>query len=384
MLNRFQFLMAFLFFVIFLTANTGLSKARTNLRTDMLLDAGIIYDSNFYFDPANEIGVTTYSVQPGMEMWFETPNTEWSAHYNLDANYYNQSGEDDFYGHTAFLLGDIEITDRLSFELSDNFRYTRDSAQLDPLGNAAAREKFYQNRAKALFSYFFEPKFTVEAGYENWKTDYDNDSLEDSDGHQGILDLIYHLNRSASLGLEYRYWDMDYSGTIPDYTSNQVSLVARKEWMHTAIEAGVGYQNRSFDVPGLDDIEVVPYRFKLEGNSTSGKSRFSLSAEHNFNFLNLSNQGYYEADRFGATLEYDLSERITAGFHGYYQKSDYEFSSRDDDTYNITGDIDYLIKEWLAFIVSVGYETRDSAVPSQEYDNVMAMGQLQFRHSLGH
>jgi len=388
MLNRCQQLLVFLLPVFMVISLGGLSQAQTNLRTALLLDAGVAYDSNFYFDANDEIGVTTFLIQPGMEVWFETPKTEWAAHYNLDANYYDRSEEDNFYGHTAFLLGDIELTDRLSLELSDNFRYTRDSVQLDPLGNSANREKYYQNRAKALFSYYFEPKFTVEAGYQNWITDYRNGSLEDADGHQGIFDLIYHLNRSTSLDLEYHYWDMNYDGATPDYTSNQLSLVARKEWLHTALELGVGYQKRSFTAPGdsaqdPDDIEVVPYRFRIEASSTSGKSRLTMSADHNFNYLNLSSQGYYEADRYGLTIDHDLTERITAGLRGFYQKSDYEDSSRDDDTYNITGEINYLMKEWLVFLVSAGYETRNSNMSAEDYDNTTVMGQLQFKHSLG-
>lgn len=382
MANLCRLLLASLFFLLFATGSTGISKAQNNLRLDLLLDAGLIYDSNFYFDPVDEIKVTTFLVQPGVELGYETSKTEWAARYQLNANYYDRAEEDDFYGHAAFLQGDIEITDRLAFELSNNFRYTRDPANLDPLGNVAVREKYYQNRAKALFSYHFEPRFTVEAGYQNWITDYKDDLLEDAVGHQGIFDLIYHLNRSASMALEYNYWDMNYSESTPDYKSNQLSLVARMKWMHAGLEAGVGYQNRSFDAAGLDDIEVVPYFLKLETESSSGKTRFALSAEHNFNYLNLSNQGYYQADRFGFTLDYDLTERITAGLGGYYQKSDYEDSPREDDTYNITGDIKYLIKQWLVFHVAAGYETRNSTIPSQEYDNWMALGQLQFIYSI--
>ena len=89
---------------------------------------------------------------------------------------------------------------------------------------------------------------------------------------------------------------MDYDGPISDYTSNQLSLVARKEWRIVSLEAAAGYQKREFDDAGQEDIEVVPYRFTLEGRSSSQKSRFSLSAEQNFNFLDRSVQeGYYEA-----------------------------------------------------------------------------------------
>ncbi|KPK22700.1 MAG: hypothetical protein AMJ61_16955, partial [Desulfobacterales bacterium SG8_35_2] len=319
--------------------------ALTNVSSRLLLNLGIQYDSNFYFDPIDERGVTTYLIQPGIELGYETGKSEIAFNYMLDANYYDESSEDDFYGHNAFLIGDFELSDRLSFNLSDNFRYTYDTAELDDLGNIRTREKYYQNRLRALFALDFEPKFTTQFGYQNWITDYKDDTSVDSMGNQGILDLIYHLNSSTSLDLEYHYWNMDYDGPVSDYTSNQLSLVARKEFRIVDLEAAVGYQKRKFDEPALEDAEVVPYRLILNGRSSSGKSRFSLSVARNFNFLVTSDQGYYEANRFSLNLDHDLTGKITVGVRGYFQNSDYDNSIRDDDTYNILADINYQMRE---------------------------------------
>jgi hypothetical protein len=365
----------------FIYASLSLA-AQTNVTSRLLLNLGFVHDSNFYYDPVNENSVTTYLVQPGFELGYETGKSEITLRYTLDANYYDESAEDDFYGSTASLMGDFALTDRLSFNLSDNFVYTRDSADLDDLGNIRTREKYYQNRLRALFSLDFEPKFTTQFGYQNWITDYKDNISTDSMGHQGIADLIYHLNSSTSLDLEYHYWDMDYDGIVSDYTSNQLSLVARKEFRIVNMEAGVGYQKREFDEPALEDVEVVPYRFSLHGRSTSGKSRFTLSAVQNFNFLDESDEGYYEANRYSLGLEYDLTGKITVGARGYYQNSDYEDSIRDDDIYNILADINYQIRERIAFYFSAGYENRDSSIASEEYDNTEIIGQLRFSHDI--
>jgi hypothetical protein len=365
----------------FIYASLSLA-AQTNVTSRLLLNLGFVHDSNFYYDPVNENSVTTYLVQPGFELGYETGKSEITLRYTLDANYYDESAEDDFYGSTASLMGDFALTDRLSFNLSDNFVYTRDSADLDDLGNIRTREKYYQNRLRALFSLDFEPKFTTQFGYQNWITDYKDNISTDSMGHQGIADLIYHLNSSTSLDLEYHYWNMDYDGIVSDYTSNQLSLVARKEFRIVNMEAGVGYQKREFDEPALEDVEVVPYRFSLHGRSTSGKSRFTLSAAQNFNFLDESDEGYYEANRYSLGLEYDLTGKITVGARGYYQNSDYEDSIRDDDIYNILADINYQIRDRIAFYFSAAYEDRDSNIASAEYDNTEIIGQLRFSHDI--
>ena len=371
-----------LFMVSFFLDTSLCLAAQTTATSKLLFNLGLQHDSNFYYDADDERGVTTYLVQPGIELGYETAKSEIALHYMLNANYYDESGEDDFYGHTASFMGDFDMSDRLNFSLSDNFVKTRDSANIDDLGNIASRDEYYQNRLRAMLSLDFEPKFTTRFGYQNWITEYDDDNNEDSIGNQGIFDLIYHLNKSTSLDLEYHYWDMDYDEDAFDYTSNQLSLVARKEFRLVDIEAGVGYQNREFDAAGQDDIDVVPYRLNIHGRTASGKSRFSLSAEHNFNFQNTGAEGYYKANRFSSSLDYDFTKKINVGAIGYYQKSDYEDSSREDDTYNISGDINFLIKEWLVFNVTASYETRDSDFSPEEYDNSKVICQLHFSHNI--
>ena len=80
---------------------TPVLAAQNNLSSTLLFNLGIIYDSNFYFDSADERGVTTFLVQPGIELGYETGKSEFALFYMLYANYYDESAEDDFYGHTA-------------------------------------------------------------------------------------------------------------------------------------------------------------------------------------------------------------------------------------------------------------------------------------------
>ena len=116
----------------FIYASLSLA-AQTNISSTLLLNLGAIYDSNFYYNPVDERGVTTYLVQPGIDLGYETGKSEIAFHYTLDANYYDESNEDDFYGQTANFAGDFTLSDRFSFNLTDNFIKTRDSSYLDEL-----------------------------------------------------------------------------------------------------------------------------------------------------------------------------------------------------------------------------------------------------------
>ena len=380
--RRITIIILLLVAVVFI--QVSLCRAQTTFIPKALFNAGIAYDSNYYYLPEDEKSVTTYFVQPGFEIGLETPKSQVALQYRLNANYYNQSGEDDFYGHSALLLGDTELTDRLKFEVTNRFVYTRDSAQLDPVGRPASREKFFQNRLHTALSYHFEPKFTVEAGYQNWITDYKDSDLEDAVGNQGSVDLIYHLNRSAAVDLAYEYWNMDYDDRTSDYQSHLLWLKYRKQWRLVSLQAGIGYHERNYDDSDLDDNDTFIYSLELKGASKSGRSRYELSGLQNYNYLGFHpNDDYYKAYRFSGKYEYDVTMRITSGLEASYQNDDYINSPREDDTYTVTGDIGYRIKEWVELAASVSYEERDSNQGRNDYDKLIGMVELRFDFDFG-
>ena len=358
-------------------------QARTTFIPNLLLNLQTNYDSNFYYLPSDEISVVTRVVEPGFELGIETAKSLIAAHYTLSANYYNQAGEENFFGHKGLLLGEIELTDRTKLEIKDRFVYTQDPAYLDPIGLPALREKYTQNRLQLSLSYHFEPKFTVEAGYQNWITDYDEELLEHAYGNQWSIDLIYHLNRSSALDVEYQYWMMNYDGITPDYKSHLLWLKYRREWRLVNLEAGFGYHNRKYDAPGLKDSNTFIYSLSIDGSSRSGKTRYSLMGQQNYNYLGFHSNDYYRAYRFTGKLDYDWTVRITSGLELSYQNNDYINSQREDDIYKVAGDAGYLIKEWLELVFSLSYEERRSSTGVRSYDRVIALLELQIDYDIG-
>jgi hypothetical protein len=357
--------------------------ARVTIIPNVLLNLQTNYDSNFYYLSSDEKSVVTRLVEPGFEVGVETAKALIAARYTLSANYYDEAGEDDFYGHQGLLLGEVELTDRTKFDIKNRFIYTQDPGQLDPIGTPASREKYFQNRFRMALSYYFEPKFTVEVGYQNWITDYDKHELEDAKGNQGSIDLIYHLNRSSALDIEYQYWSMNYDGVTPDYNSHLLWFKYRKEWRLVALEAGVGYHKRSYDESGLSDSTTTIYNLILDGASRSGKSRYSLSGQQNYNYLGFHSNDYYKAYRFTGKYDYDWTVRITSGLEASYQNNDYINSQREDDIRKVAGDVGYLFKEWLELVMSLSYEERDSNTTSRDYDRLIALIELQFDYDIG-
>ncbi len=86
-------------------------------------------------------------------------------------------------------------------------------------------------------------------------------------------------------------------------------------------------------------------------------------------------------------------EKLPLGIKAMYQNTDYETTTgltpavttelRDDDKIEISGNLGYIITDWLQFSVAAGYEDRDSNLAGSDYTNKYFMVSLDFGYQLG-
>jgi len=358
-------------------------------------------DSNFHKAEATKREVYTYLVQPGFDFGYETAKSLISLGYTLDAYYYEdqddvpagetKAEEDDFVGHTFDFHARTKPFDRLTLGLDNSFYTTRDSGQSDIFNVSVSREKYTINRLTPSIFYEFEGRFSLGLRYRNTKTDYDVGTSEGSKEHRGMIDLIYNFSETASLDLQYQTWKRNYDLTTSDYTSNQVMLILQKQFKNFVFTAGGGYHERDFDDPALESLDEPSYRMSvLWRNAPNGpRSTFSITAEKNYNDSG-SGDSYFIAQKVTLNASHTFLEKIKVGVSGSYQNSDYERETgttpagttelRDDDTYKISGNIGYLLTDWMTFSVGGGYEERDSNINGKNYDNTTIWARLDFAY----
>ncbi|MFC1867602.1 outer membrane beta-barrel protein [Thermodesulfobacteriota bacterium] len=364
-------------------------------------------DDNFYKAENNERDIYTYLVQPGIELGYETAKSLLSLKYTLNAFYHDDQdplrpGElpadiEDYKGHTGTLNLQTSPTDRLTLGLEDSYTLTRDPGSSDVFSNSIDRDKYYINTLTPSISYGFGPKFTAGLKYRHTETDYDVAAREDSTEERPIFDLIYNLDKTTSLDLEYQHWTRDYDLVTSDYTSEQVKLVFRKQYKYFALEGGGGYHERQFDDPTLRDIDVFTYRFGLVGQNPPApeakpRSRIAIGAESNLNNSG-SGDSYFTADRYILDAGYVYKEKVPLNVRVSYQVSDYERTLgltrsgttelRDENTLTLEGSIGYIVTDWLLFTVTAGDEERESNHAGRDYENRYFMAKLDFRYDLG-
>jgi len=354
------------------------------------IETGLSHDTNYFSSQNNERPVTIYYIKPGLEFGYTTPKSNLLFDYVLSANWYDEHGdppagrvsadEYNYIGHDMQLSADTQITDLFNIGLEDAYILTRDPKSLDYYSNEIITHKYSKNKFNPKIFYQFGEKFGVGAGYTNTRIDYKSGTDEDSKENRGSFNLDYNLSRLNSLDLGYQVWEKDYANLSPDYTSNQVTLTFSRELKYYTLAAGGGYHDRNFDDPAIKDLAGFVWNLAILG--TRPQMLFSLS--QNINDTALYGD-YYIATRFYAEVGHLFLEKLNVKFKGYYQNSDYQDNpdNRQDDSWLAALRIDYLRNEIFSISLETGYETRDSTVSVNNYDNSFVLLEIKLNYNLG-
>jgi len=378
------------------------AASKFNIQPKIFTSWGL--DSNFYRAEFLEREVYTYKISPGLKVDFEGAKTSLMLDYTLDAIYYEDrdtvppnekpADDEDYLGHTFTGEARYQAFDRLLVGLNGSYYLTRDPAQSDTLSNSIDRDKYTITRITPLLFYKFGDKFNVGLRYRHTDLDYIPEDREDSKENRGIFNLVYNLNSKNSLDFEFQHWQKEYTQNTSDYLSNQVKLIFRRKLRVFDLEAGAGYQKRTFDDPGLDDESIFTYNLNLGGNwlIENRRTRVSFNVEQNLNDQSEGNN-YFIATRFVLNALHEFTRKLSGEAGAYYQISDYQntyglnsdgaIEKRMDNTYDIFGKINYKFARWLIFSVTGGYEKRDSNLAGLSYDNNYLITSLGFVYDLG-
>ncbi len=395
----------------------AVSLAKTKFLVKPMLSLSTQFDSNFYKSEENERGVFTYLVQPGIQLGAETTKSKVLLNYTLDAHFYEDKSsvpegeqsadEDNYFGHIAILEAMYSPVQHLTLGLNDSFIVTRRPAEADEFSNSIAREKYWVNRFTPGIFYEFKEQFSAGLRYRRSDIDYYESEVDDFTEHRWLFDLLYNPSRTTTLGLEHELWILESHLYGEEYISNQTQLVFEKRYKYFSFDGGVGYHNRDFKeiyYHGHEDLfnfkfsvtgqnPPPPNQMKLRGKRLlREKSHIYLAAERNFN-----NLGYYydlyEAYRFTGSIGHVFMDKIEAIIRGYYQTNKYinytgatpagNTELREDDVYDISGKIGYLIKENMSISLTAGQENRESNLAGYDYKNNYIMLSFDFNYDIG-
>ena len=178
--------------------------------------------------------------------------------------------------------------------------------------------------------------------------------------------------------------------------------MGQKRYKYFSFYGTAGYANRKF----RDFAETSEGAFVYKASITAetppppdvsrsmgqaperSKSHIYIAVERNYNSLGDS----FMANRFTFSVGHIWLRKLFTVVRGYYQVADYDYESgltpdgniavRDDDFYNISGRIGYLITKAMEVSITVGKESRNSNLAGLDYDDKFAYLRFSFGFDL--
>jgi hypothetical protein len=393
---------------------TTLGLAETKFIIKPMFTVSGQMESNFYKAPSNEREVYTYLLQPGIQLGFETPKSKVLLNYTMEAYFYDDKSDvpegadpaddENYVGHLLIFNANYALTRRATLGLRDSFYRTRTAGVYDELTNyvisdSVERRKYDINRFTPLIFIDFENRFSLGLRYrrtDRWFADTD---IDDFTEHRGIFNLLYNPTRTITLDLDYQRWAVEYDDILSgsEYTSDQIKLLLQKRYKYFSFEAGIGYHNRDFNDRDAEDVDDVNYRLAITWQNppipetTRFLGDYFIRARNHIHFAfeqNFNNLGYfydyYTCDRYTMSVGHVFYEKILARLKGYYQISDYRSPGiREDDRYDVSASIGYLISERMTLSFEAGKEQRDSNIDSYDYVDKYVMVKFDFNYDIG-
>lgn len=334
------------------------------------------YNDNWFRAEEDEVEFWVTRVSPGFSFEAVTGRSRAALDFDYSYSWHNTTDNDvsasneNYHGVDLSLDTAYRPTSRLTMGLTNEFFLTREPASTDQFSNVEDRELYWRNRLLPSLLYDIGEKGEAILGYRyerlNWVSNTDP-GQSDSDEHRGIFTLTYHFNPTNHLDLESQYWHRDYDeNDLSDYDSYQSKLIYRHEFnTYLSGEAGAGYQHRDYDDSDLGDEDLFVFHGGLTG--ATDRSKLEIYAERSMVDYTTEDD-YFDATRASLFAQHIVLEALRIYAGGYYQNSDYQNSSRDDDTYNGYGGLGYrFFRKLFEVSLEYNYTERDSNRPGRDY-----------------
>jgi len=371
-------------------------------------------ESNFYKAPSNEREVYTYLFQPGIQLGLETPKSKVLLNYIMEGYFYDDKSDvpdgadpaddENYVGHLLIFNASHALTKRVTLGLRDSFYRTRTAGIYDDLTNyiisdSVEKRKYDINRFTPLIFIDFANRFSLGLHYRRTDRWFAETDIDDFTEHRGVFNLLYNPTRTTTLDLDYQRWAVEYDDILggSEYTSDQIKLLLQKRYKYFSFEARIGYHNRDFNDSDAKDVDDVNYRLAITWQNppipetTRSLGDYFIRARNHIHFAfeqNFNNLGffydYYTCDCYTMSVGHVFYKKISARLKGYYQISDYRSPSiREDDRYDVSASIGYLISERLILSFEAGKEERDSNTDSYDYVDKYVMVKFNFNYDIG-
>jgi hypothetical protein len=401
----------FLSFFLFFSVST---RAQYRYEFTPSISVSETYDDNLYLISQNEISDYITAVTPSVDLGLLSEKTDFSLEYAPSFVFYNDHSENDTTRHLASLTWGQELTQHVSFDLSERFYKSEEPLEYDETiqGVRVTREPYWRNTGDARLQFLFGPENALTLGYGQSYLKNEDPAVNDGRIQTPSASLTYWFSDRDGIELEYQYTKGDFWKDVgvaqDDYTGDAVGLrYVRRFSPQTSVFVHYGFTTRDFDGVTEDydvqegsigfDHSFSPQTslslsggyFSQDKDWTEGqdgpvydvlltrqfeRGRFTIGGTGGWYeaYLDAEDRGFTEYHSGNVNVEYQILERLGFSVGGSYRR-DRGNTGREWNTLRGTAEVSWNFFRDFALSLGYRYADRDDDIDTEDYTSNLVM-----------
>jgi hypothetical protein len=355
------------------------------------ISAEEVFNTNIFATATNEEADFITRILPTLVLASDWTRHGLSLRVGAEAGFYAENSDEDYIDYLAGAEGRLDITGDASLTGSADYRHLHeergspdDVAGVEPtefdtlLFTAGYGHRFGRFRAR-LAGVFEGLDFDdVEAIGGGTINNDDRDRIQ----AEGTARLGYEIVPNYEAFVQGSYNIRDYDASVDDAGFNRDSdgfgVVAGLTVDFGGITFGdfyVGYRQQDYDDPAFDTINGLDAGAALTWNVTPLTTVIG-GVRRTVEETTSAGSGGYFGTEVSLSVDHELLRSLILGLDGRYVMRDYDGIEREDDYFEIGGDVLYMLNRNI--YLSAGYEYRDrsSSEAGEDYSQHVAMVRL--------
>jgi opacity protein-like surface antigen len=362
----------------FLFINHAVSQDESKwdrFRIEAELSVSELYNDNIYLTRQGTQDDFITRLNPELELRVAPTKGSWvDLSYQGELNHYQKADNfrsDHHFGGINF--GVESLRDSL-FQLGIRF----EEGAMPPHSENDESRNFGSNQIYSDLDWNITPITSLEVGYEHTVLNFDEERDQRSDYIRDNvgLNILYSRSPRLPLLLEYRFEKQANDQVQPE--SNELiqhAVLAGCRWQPERRLSGtfeLGYLWSQFNQTDafygwIIDVDLL-YRIAVFTDVVFSAERGIQASD----FTARDTLDYYILNRFGLMLVNRRFDPLELSIEGAYENRDFRSitlrtTGRDDDSYRVSIQSDYQLKEWLMLSLDYSYRTNQSSVAALEY-----------------
>lgn len=352
-------------------------------RNGLILNGSVSAEySDNILNNTNEISDTALIATPKLKYSGVLGKHKVEVNYQGKLASYTKDKEFNYNSHDFLLAGYFDHSHKINTEFSLGFdkeietpgatnSSTQNLTNFNQLNTKSALARFYYGQRTSTGQIVIDFNYTDRA-YTNNQQDY-----RDYTRNQANATFFYRIAPKTRMlfqasASKYSYDDQFTNALTLNQSSEQQRYLIGVEWQATAKTTGlfkIGYQNKDYTDPQLNDISDLSYNLDMIWKPTI-YTKIAIGASREATESAIQNEGGFLSTAYSVNISHNLTARTTANLAMSMNNDDIvSATNRTDKRHTLGVGLKHSLRDWLNVKLSYKYQEKDSNIELFTYES---------------